>query len=438
MTRAIANKKIDSKAIVFLRVAFLSLVLFLFFFEWNLFSFLTTRRAAIVISLLYLVLSRKTKMRIKSFFFFKHTKYSLFLLIPLLFNIIVNLELEKISTNDYFEPIHFVNLFLYIFVFSLFVIVYVDNPFDFCYAVVLIITIQSIFVYGSLTNYSFRMWLFRNFYNGDNRFDRFVENGSRIMGLALYSSLGSIAMLCGLISLLYLIRKRKINTFLFTFLYAFILIATAFIARTGFYFGIIILVPYLFTFKKGFFAKVFSVSLVGLVAMYLFFNYLSSKVDAGQWNYLLNWMGEIFNSDTRFKTINAVSESPIPPLTIETFFGTGILRGVTDSGIEIANDSGYVEMYASLGLINAILFYSCFILIFVSLIRSMQKDKVFFTILLVVMFVIEFKEPYIRKYTYTTFLLTLAFLNTYGFLQSKNSYISSRNHCFSNINLQQI
>lgn len=53
------------------------------------------------------------------------------------------------------------------------------------------------------------------------------------------------------------------------------------------------------------------------------------------------------------------SDTVIPPLTWETFWGLGILSGTSGSGITINADGAFIKMYAAVGPLLTIAFYIC-------------------------------------------------------------------------------
>lgn len=114
-------------------------------------------------------------------------------------------------------------------------------------------------------------------------------------------------------------------------------------------------------------------------------------------------------------SVNRFKEFLIPPLTAETMIGTGIIRGYTKSGLYLWNDSGYIQMYSSIGLVFAIIFYSVLFGTIYKMIKdcvySVDKEIInFMRMYLLTLMIIEIKEPFVFKYVLPMFLLVIIML----------------------------
>lgn len=115
------------------------------------------------------------------------------------------------------------------------------------------------------------------------------------------------------------------------------------------------------------------------------------------------------------ESVNRFKGFIIPPLTPETIIGTGIIRGYTKSGLYLWNDSGYIQMYSSMGLVFAIIFY---VILFGSINKMIRDckysvDKEIINLIkvyLLTLMIIEIKEPFIFKYILPLFLLVIIIL----------------------------
>jgi len=127
---------------------------------------------------------------------------------------------------------------------------------------------------------------------------------------------------------------------------------------------------------------------------------------------------KFYNALTNFssdESVNRFKGFLIPPLTFETIIGTGIIRGYTKSGLYLWNDSGYIQMYSAIGLIVAIIFY---VILFGTMNKMIGDCKYsadkkiinLFRMFLLVLMIVEIKEPFVFKYILPMFLFVIIIL----------------------------
>ena len=120
---------------------------------------------------------------------------------------------------------------------------------------------------------------------------------------------------------------------------------------------------------------------------------------------------EIFVEGSGTASVQNLSDMPIPPITDDTFAGTGRVGG--DYGNASGNDSGYVQTYYALGIPMSVLFYSLLFFLCMGLVLRVQGDRlVLLQWLTVAMFLIETKEPFVFKYVMPFFIFTTAWAAT--------------------------
>jgi hypothetical protein len=94
----------------------------------------------------------------------------------------------------------------------------------------------------------------------------------------------------------------------------------------------------------------------------------------------------------------------IPDMTLSEFFwGAGIISlpsGLNASG----SDMGYIQTFYALGLVFTFVFYILLFAFFILYLYE-SNDKFFALFLIVIMFLIEFKEPFIFKYAISFYVL---------------------------------
>lgn len=257
-------------------------------------------------------------------------------------------------------------------------------------------------------------------------------------GIACIAAKGSLQLSLGLISCFYFIVTRSAN-WIHYICYIFITLVMTAVARTGLMLSAVGIMVFIFTQRSGklkirkdaVIAFLFIFALLILVLLLLtqpsFNNFvkeqfvrLEALFDKGIWDSFLKFY--FYGSDT-----------VIPPLSWETFIGTGILSGVSGNGIEINADGAFFKMYAAVGPIFTIIFYVCLFRNMLKSIRSFEDRRLRSVGWLFVWFMAigEFKELFF----YTRYMILLfyvfAFLaNNKGTEQSRNIY-----HCQSLIGL---
>lgn len=128
---------------------------------------------------------------------------------------------------------------------------------------------------------------------------------------------------------------------------------------------------------------------------------------------------EIFVEGSGTESVQNLSNMPFPPITDDTFAGTGRVGG--DYGNASGNDSGYVQTYYALGIPMSVLFYSTLFFLCLGLVLRVQGGKlVLLQWLAVSMLVIETKEPFVFKYVMPFFIFATAWAAT------STTYLRSR------------
>ena len=384
------------------------IILFFFLFEFPVFSILTTRRLACVISILYLVSHIN---QCKGYFSYCNTKkiYIFFIMLLLCFiisimNYLIYPQTESIEM--YCGPHFYVYEFLYIFVFSVYMFVAFGDEAKFLHKYLAVIIFQTICVFLSAFNKTIRLFFYERFYTGDDRFGYAVISGKRVMGLNLHSSLGSFILFSGCFALIILKMRNRISATFFSIVYVLIIVATFFVGRTGFYFALALMVLYFFlnVDSKSIYVGLL-VSILGAGAVI----WSLGKLDANVSQKFLKWSFEIFNSETRYDTINVMKSMPIPKLSYQSIFGTNIIRGTTSNGTILQHDSGYIKMIGAIGYIGMSLYFASYIYLLTApnFNRSLKNTKGLLYIFIASIFIYEIKEPCIMRYDVVAVLLTM-------------------------------
>jgi len=239
-------------------------------------------------------------------------------------------------------------------------------------------------------------------YGAENLYRSFGLTSSSGAALSLIQGLG-----CGLgLYMLHTGQKRyRWAVLIMTVLCIF---STIFVGRTGLVVSIIFLAAYVAVSLS-----ISSIIKYGLV--FLFISYFSvggilernlQSIEGFSTDYFFTWISEgIQVRDNR--TANALmNEQPIPELTLETLLmgtGTVSIDGQNTSG----HDSGYIQSYYSLGLVITFLFYLFLVHFLISHFRSRDNRLLYF--LIIIMLLLEVKEPFLFKYREGFIIFSLLF-----------------------------
>jgi len=238
----------------------------------------------------------------------------------------------------------------------------------------------------------------------------------RVIGLGIAGAGGSIYLFMGIVAAGFLIisGELKLKNLIFMFI---ISIAILLVGRTGFYATLILIIYILFcnsndflkSFKNA--TKIFTFLLLSLLVFFMIL-FITPNFNFDMLFYTLDRALELFEYGFDSPTLSGINnvETPIPGLSLETLFGTGVARGLTPSGKLFMSDSGYIQRYASLGFIVAIVSYVSFAIFIMQLTKNIDRLKrryIYFCLLL--LFVIEYKEPfmYMLAYPFTLVMLSI-------------------------------
>jgi hypothetical protein len=321
------------------------------------------------------------------------------------------------ATTTVFSPIQIIQYVLYIIVFPVLLTNIFGSIWRFLYIQIIVILLQAVIAVIGKFNNSFALFIWKNFY-GDYQLYDSVRIGTRTVMINIGGAQGSIVLLLGCFCCLTLLITKKynpdkINTLVLIGAYGVLMLAMTFVARTGLYIAAILLTGYLYytLFKQN---RVFILLLYLIViAGGAFSIYLIITPDSYLKKRYIQWIGEIIlNFNGEGSAINEISNMEIPSFSWETFWGTSVIRGLTSSGINIQHDSGYIMYYSAIGIIGSLFFYSSIAFFFIKEalkihIRTFQKLILLF---LLIIYIIEAKEPFMGKTPSLMVLSTISML----------------------------
>ena len=388
--------------------AFLSILMFLFIYNISFLAApsLTTGRF-VIIALMIALFSRVYK---ESLYFVRENWFSFFIFAFVLFySLVLYIFNGRVDNTQFSRSFHF--LLYSIFGFLLFSTLLKHDLYKFVSIFSLATLIQSLFIIYSYISPEYREWLSNLLVQGGNIP---LSEATQVPGFSNSSgALLSVIQALGVFSALYAGRlSRSLHTIYFYIFIAIINMAsTIVVARTGFFLSIAFFVLFfIITIKKERRALIVGTVAVLVVIyfsgsrLYTFISDYNPKIE-----YLGNWVSGFFQQGTQEESLKELLTQHIPPLTFETLVGTGlVVEGEVNAS---GNDSGYIQTYYAIGLIIALAFYMALLGILIKYIY-LSKDRLLFGTLVLCMFIVEIKEPFIFKYTYPFFVFSLIFISS--------------------------
>lgn len=245
--------------------------------------------------------------------------------------------------------------------------------------------------------------------------------GWRVIGLGIAGAGGSVYLLTGLVASGYLIVEgdRRLSTFIYSIIN---IVAIALVGRTGFY-GALMIIVYLLLFNSGKIkSKIvtnFKFLFTGLILLLISYSMLNifPEIDNEFLSYTFYRLWELFRDGTDSSALNNINNinSPIPGLSLETLFGTGITRGTISTGEVFMHDGGYVQRYAAMGLFASTFSYIVFVIYIARWLKVKSASVLtrrYVLYCMIILLIIEYKEPFIYMLAYPFVLVMLSRLKS--------------------------
>lgn len=253
-----------------------------------------------------------------------------------------------------------------------------------------------------------------------------VENLYRAPGLTSSSGADlSVIQAMGVVAGIWFLhitkgRRKEHLTIFVAVLIALSGVSTIFVGRTGLIVSVVFIAGYVLANFSVFKAKNWLYILIVLVVGYRLVSIgADSLSNLGNFStdFFYNWVLEPFLGEG--STVESIGKMPIPPISIETLFGTGMVVDPTGNGNASGHDSGYIQTYYSMGLIFSAAFYCLLAYVLTFYVKG---HGVVAWLLLAVVFAIEMKEPFIFKYN-----IVLLVMLTYYASKIENMIVSKSN-----------
>jgi hypothetical protein len=312
------------------------------------------------------------------------------------------------------------NFFLFVGIFPFLVLPIFKDEIHFSKAMTLATLIHSLIVIFSFLNPSVRFFLesFQTF-----TFERYAF---RVVGLGIAGAGGSVYLFSGLITNAYLlIFSNEKSKYIYLYSFILIFIAIALVGRTGFYCALMLLVFMILLniHKVNLWTNKILRIIIPLIPFMIIAYFVTKNIEYNKelFNYTYNRLFELFNNGSTVKELNQMNDT-LPPLSFHTFFGTGVTRGAISTGLNIQHDGGYAKRYASIGVLGLIISYFVFFMYILRLTSNVPiKARGFIIFNLILLYVIEYKEPFMFMLAYPFILIMLSKL-----INKRISYSNTR------------
>lgn len=290
---------------------------------------------------------------------------------------------------------------LYSIVGSLLLILRYDSEYDFFEDVIGSMCIQSIIIFFEFFSLKFKNFLELYINNtGNVHFSR-LDRGT---GLGAEAAALTLLLFLGVFSCNYIMATKKVSI-IYIILQIVFMVAMFLVGRTGLYFSLILIIftiLYISVKKRRFSQgiKILVFIIFGIISSLLI---MKKNMTVQQYNRFFTKVLSAVKNFSKDSSIVELSNMIIPSLSLDTIIGTGVYRGYSSSGLFIWNDSGYIQMYAALGLICTITFYTLLFCLYKKIIKNVyclsQKTNIlYFLIYILITFIVEIKEPFTFKY----------------------------------------
>lgn len=347
----------DSFFLKFLRIAYLSFSIFLFTFHGSLgFGPITGERIGVLLLGLYW-LCFNGGIKIKTNYVSRRVILPVFLVafFSLLYSFFISYTVWRPIEPITFAFSEFLNFLIVGGLALFFVLNIFKNTDDFMTILFIVSLFQAIIIILKLLVPSFSSFI-DNSINSNQYFDyTYLKENGYYGGIFCITSTGSMSLSCGIIACVYRIIKKQAVLFNILCLFA-VCFACSLTARTGVLLSLLA-VTFLMVFsifKKNENRKkqnrillslvIIFICLVLVIVIFRSGDYLSSLFTR-----LLNT--NLYGLDATFFSAyfqTRPNDIGIPPISIETIVGTGIISGVSNFGTIINVDGGFLRMYCGI------------------------------------------------------------------------------------------
>lgn len=323
---------------------------------------------------------------------------------------------SKNQTSTYITSREVLYISFFAWILPFFFLMIFDSFQEFAQCVINIMLIQSGIVIASMAVGPVK-YILSLYYAGNKEILYYMSAHIKGISFGITGASGSVTLMMGQILLICLALRDKISTSQFWAQYMFIMVGEALAARTGFYFSIILLCIYFIIEKrytklqKNIVIIPTALIMLGSIVTLLIYIYAPDMIE--KWIYrLFEIVIGLFVEKDGGHTLRTIRDMTQPGLSMETIFGTNVLRGVSAHGTVFNNDSGYWQKYFALGLVGAVAYYGGYFILLCKSVKKVKKCGKFLLYCIIILFLIEYKEPFISYAVYPMTIMSIAVFET--------------------------
>ena len=313
----------------------------------------------------------------------------------------------SLYSNDFAQTQRLIWFSLYGIVCPFILTKYIKSKNEFLWLVSIATLIQAIITIVAYVNPAVKL-LVSSMIISTSNYDE--TNVMRAIGFASIGGASlSFIQSVGVFSILLLQRLNSytfFTKFLLWLLLLVVLISIVFIGRTGLVVSFCAVIIYMLSLRISIprvVGIVFFAFLIWQVDFLTIIETVTKNIEGYNSELFVLWVTESFQVKNN-GTVEILNSMPIPPLSVETLIGTGRVVDISGLGNASGNDSGYIQTYYALGLIVSVLFYSGYLLFL--MFRIHNTGKYALGILVLIVFMAEFKEPFIFSYSVPFYILS--------------------------------
>lgn len=287
-----------------------------------------------------------------------------------------------------------------------------SNPYRFASAVAAAGFIQAILILYSYVSFDYRIWLSDLLVQGGNIP---LTTGGQVPGFsnssgALLSVNQAAAVFCALYAARLAGSARSV--WAHTAAAFAMLLSTLVVGRTGLLLSIAFFILFAAVNRGRHRTAIVILTLTGAaIGLAVVGNFVSwvSEVNPDVTN-TIEWVADL-GRGTETGFVTDIRSQGLPTMTLlEVLVGTGTVTANDASENASGSDSGYVQTYYALGAISGTIFYGVFAWLLWQYLRR-SRESIVLGALVIAMFVVEVKEPFIFKYSLPFVALSLCRLS---------------------------
>lgn len=330
--------------------------------------------------------------------------------LKLLIFIFIYSLLLSLYSNDYVQTFRIFYFISYAILSSYFLTFYIKNTSSFLFLFHSAVFIQACILIISFLDINFKTYIISTFNIGYRGSANYIY---RAIGLSSYSG-AAIALIQGIgFYTFYKLYNMYNNIYKKLFLiisFLIIFISIIITGRTGLFFIILYYIYLLIIGKINFFKSLFLLSLT-ILSLFIFVEIIINKfIPIFNIGYLYSWILNGFDNVDNKSALNLFDFRYLDNFDLTTFLiGTGRVYSFSGLANASGSDIGYIQTFYALGIIFTTLFYS--FLFFTLLKYKNSEHNIDLSFLILILFFVEIKEPFIFKYALPFFIFTLVNIN---------------------------